>query len=36
MYEKVFLEISQNLQESTSARALYLIRLQALGTGIFL
>ena len=30
--EKVFLEISQNLQENTCARVSFLIKLQALGT----
>ena len=31
MYEKLFLEISQNLQENTCGRVLFLIKLQALG-----
>ena len=36
--EKVFLKISQNLQENNCARVSFLIKLQALdsGTGVFL
>ena len=33
--KKVFLEISQNLQESTCARVSFLIKLQALGLRCF-
>ena len=34
LYERVFLEISQNSQENTCARASFLIKLQALGNFI--
>ena len=34
--KKVLLEISQNLRENACARISFLIKLQALGTGVFL
>ena len=36
LWKKVFLEISQNSQENTCARASFLINLEASGTGVFL